>query len=69
MRLPLQISDVLAMLSAAGSVTVEPTARAVPLSVSLQATLATPLASIVDRDTVTLSLRRRIGLQPPPSRR
>ena len=46
----------LAVLSAAGNVTVEPTARAVPFLVSLQAILATPWASIFTLDTVIFSL-------------
>ena len=46
----------LAVLSAAGSVTVEPTARAVPFLVSLQAILATFWASIFTLDTVIFSL-------------
>jgi len=46
----------LATLSAAGSVTVEPLDRAVPLSVSLQSMVALPVASILTLDTVTLRM-------------
>ena len=52
----LQISQVLGTASAAGSVTVEPLARAVPLSVSLHSMVALPVASILTLDTVTLRL-------------
>src|SRR5262249_7308863 len=49
------------MLSAVGTVTVEPTARLVPLSVQLQAIVALLLASIVMLDTVTLRLLEAYG--------
>ena len=42
-----------------------PTARAVPLSVSLQATVALPLASISMLDTVILSLASNTAPSPP----
>ena len=52
----LQISVLFGTFNAAGRVTVDPTARFVPFSVSLQATVAFELASMVIAVTVTFSL-------------